>query len=288
MRENRQLPKIVSFINMKGGVGKTTLAVNVAYALSYFHHKKVLIVDVDPQFNTTQYLVTPKDYVDYLKDEKNLTIFDIFRGGHLKMPTTVGRGIREIRPAPKLSNTTISIYKNGGKLDLIPSALELMTIESSERGTENLLSSFLKSIEDAYDHIILDCPPTTSLFTISAYIASDAFITPVKPDYLSSVGLSLIDSATSHYQIRFSKSVKLLGVIFNAVNKSYRLDREVMRQVKNSGRPVFDNYIRRSTTIARAVRQHEPIFLFSESRREHGPDVRRLTEEIMTKLAEGN
>lgn len=281
------MSRIISFINMKGGVGKTTLAVNVAYALAYYHQEKVLLVDVDPQFNTTQYLVFPEDYVAYLKDENKLTVFDIFRGGPLMMPSTVGRGFKEIRPAPTLKNTTISIYNEEGKLDLIPSALELMTLEASDRGTENLLARFLKSIRGAYDYIILDCPPTTSIFTVSAFIASDSFITPVKPDYLSSVGLSLIDSATSHYEQRFSKSVRMLGVIFNAVNRRYRLDREVMRQVKKSGRPVFNNYIRRSTTIAKAVREHEPIFLYSESKEEHGPDLRRLTEEFLDKLDEG-
>jgi len=275
------LTKVISFINMKGGVGKTTLAVNLAYAMAYFHEKRVLIVDVDPQFNATQYLVDPKSYLKYIEDDSKLTVFDIFRGGPLTMPTTVGQGRKEVRPAPTLKNTTIQIYDHGGKLDLIPSALDLMTLESSERGTENLLAGFLKSIGKAYDSIILDCPPTTSFFTISAYIASDAFITPVKPDYLSSVGLSLIDSATAHYEQRFAKKVKLLGAIFNAVNITYTLDREIMRQVRESGRPVFRNYLRRSTNIAKAVRSHEPIFLYSLTRREHGPDIRKLTEELI-------
>lgn len=285
------MTKVISFINMKGGVGKTTLSVNVAYALAYFYKKKVLIVDVDPQFNTTQYLVTPQDYLKYIEDDNNLTVFDIFRGGPLTLPTTVGQGRKEVRPAPTLKNTTIPIYSggvSGGKLDLIPSALDLMTLESSERGTENLLAGFLNSVKDAYDSIILDCPPTTSIFTISAYIASDAFLVPVVPDYLSSVGLSLIDSAIAHYERRFSKSVKLLGVVYNSVNRSYTLDRDVMRQVKESGRPVFENYIRRSTNIAKAVRAHQPIFLYPQSKDEHGPDIRKLTEELVEKLGEGD
>lgn len=280
------MTKVISFINMKGGVGKTTLAVNIAYALAYFFRKKVLLVDVDPQFNTTQYLVTPKNYMKYIEDDSNLTVFDIFRTGPLTMPTTVGQGRKEVRPAPTLKNTTIPIYNDGGKLDLIPSALDLMTLESSARGTENLLARFLHSTKSAYDNIILDCPPTTSIFTVSAYIASDAFVTPVKPDYLSSVGLSLIDSAIAHYEDRFSKSINLLGVVFNAVNRSYTLDRDVMRQVRESGRPVFGTYLRRSTNIAKAVRAHQPIFIYPQSKEVHGPDIRKLTEELLEKLAE--
>lgn len=282
------MTKVISFINMKGGVGKTTLSVNVAYALAYFFDKKVLIVDVDPQFNTTQYLVTPQDYIKYIEDDTRLTVFDIFRTGPLTMPTTVGQGRKEVRPAATLKNTTIPIYHDRGKLDLIPSALELMMLESSTRGTENRLAGFLHSTKNAYDNIILDCPPTTSIFTISAYIASDAFVTPVKPDYLSSVGLALIDSAIVQYQQDFSKSVTLLGVIFNAVNRSYTLDRDIMRQVKDSGRPVFRNYLRRSTNIAKAVRAHQPIFLYSQSKEEHGPDIRKIAEELLEKLAEGD
>jgi chromosome partitioning protein len=269
---------------MKGGVGKTTLAVNVAYALAYFYGKQTLLVDVDPQFNATQYLIRPKEYMEYIEDDGHLTVFDIFRGAPLKMPTTVGQGRKEVRPAPTLKNTTIPIYDEGGKLELIPSALDLMTLESSERGTENMLSHFLHSVGKAYDFIVLDCPPTTSFFTISAYIASDAFLIPVIPDYLSSVGLSLIDTAIAYYEHRFSKSVMLLGVVFNAVNSYYTLDRDVMKRVRDSGRPVFDNYLRRSTSIAKAVRAHLPIFLYPESKEKHGSDIRKITKELMDKI----
>lgn len=280
--------KIISFINMKGGVGKTTLAVNVAYALAHSFKKQVLIVDIDPQFNTTQYLLFPKAYMEYIQDDSNLTVYDVFRGGPLTLPTTVGQGKREVRPAPTLKNTTIPIYDASGKLDLVPSTLDLMTLESSERGTENMLSGFLHSAGNAYDLVILDCPPTTSFFTISAYIASDAFLVPVVPDYLSSVGLSLIDSAIDLYSKRFSKKVDLLGIVFNAVNRHFNLDKEVMSQIKQSGRPVFENYLRRSTEIAKAVKAHQPIFLFSESKQKHGPDVINIAQELLVKLGEGD
>jgi len=283
------MAKIISFINMKGGVGKTTLAVNVAYALAYFNKKRVLLVDVDPQFNSTQYLITPEDYLKYVEDDQRLTVFDVFQGVPLFMPTTVGQGRKEVRPAPTLENTTIHIFEgNDGKLDLLPSALELMTLEYSDRGTENMLDVFLHSVESAYDIIILDCPPTTSIFTVSAYIASQAFLIPVIPDYLSSVGLSLIDSAVAYYKLRFRKSVKLLGVVFNAVNSSYTLDKDVMQSIKASGRPVFKNYLRRSTRIAKAVRAHQPIFLYHESKEDHGADIRKLTEELIEKLGDGD
>lgn len=276
---------VISFINMKGGVGKTTLSVNVAYALAYFYEKKVLLIDIDPQFNTTQYLIPPKDYIAYISDEKKLTIYDVFHGASLMMPTTVSRGQKEVRPAPTLANTTVSIFNgNNGKLDLIPSTLDLMMLEYSDRGTENMLAGFLNSTKKAYDYIILDCPPTTSIFTASAYIASDAFLVPVVPDYLSSVGLSLIDSVIANYKNRFQKNVAMLGVVFNAVNKTYRLDNDIMQKIRESGRPVFDSYLRRSTKIARAVEKHQPLFLFEETKDDHGPDVIELARELIRKM----
>ena len=83
---------VISFLNMKGGVGKTTLAVNVAYGLAFFKDKDVLLVDVDPQFNATQYLVSGPTYVSYTDDENNLTITDVFRSTQLTFPTTTGSG----------------------------------------------------------------------------------------------------------------------------------------------------------------------------------------------------
>ncbi|MBW1728198.1 MAG: ParA family protein [Deltaproteobacteria bacterium] len=278
---------MISFLNMKGGVGKTTLAVNVAYGLSYFNDKDVLLVDVDPQFNATQYLVAGQHYLDYIEDEENLTITDIFRSNPLTFPTTTGAGKKEARPKPTLENSTIKInsWRDGpGKLDLIPSNLGLMTVETSDRGAENRLARFLDQIKEAYDFIIIDCPPTISIYTCSAFLASDFIVTPVKPDYLSSIGLPLLDSVITKYERDYNKKIIKLGVIFNMVNTRHILDRRVMQEIRVSGRPYFTNYLRNSTTIARAVRARQPIYRYKDSKRKHGPDINNICNEMIQKM----
>jgi len=277
----------ISFLNMKGGVGKTTLAVNVAYGLAFFNDKDILLVDVDPQFNATQYLIQGARYVKYIENEDNLTITDIFRSNQLTFPTMTGSGKKIARPEPSLNNSTLRVASWSdapGKLDLIPSNLDLMMVESSERGTEYRLARFLEKIKDAYDYIILDCPPTISIFTCSAFLASDAIVTPVKPDHLSSIGLPLLDSVIVKYENDYDKAIIKLGVIFNMVNKRHNLDRRVMQNIRVSGRPYFNSYLRNSTTIARAVQARLPIFAYDDSKSKHGPDIKNICNELIQKM----
>ena len=138
--------QVISFINMKGGVGKTTLSVNVAYALAYHHEKKVLLVDGDPQFNALTYLMNDTDYLRHIQDLKKRTIFDIFMPKKPGAVNTV-KGASSSRSTKfSLAACTCQIYndtRNNGQLDLIPSTLNLIEIETSKRGTENRLHHFL-------------------------------------------------------------------------------------------------------------------------------------------------
>lgn len=283
--------KVVSFINMKGGVGKTTLAVNIAYCLSWIFEKSVLLVDIDPQFNATQYLVSAPHYVKYIEDEEKCTIMDIFREKPLRLPKTASKGDKIARPEPTLENSTINIvYSLDGsfrpRLDLIPSNLELMVLEISERGTEYRLARFLEKVKGRYDYVLIDCPPTTSIYTKAAFLASDALLIPVKTDHLSSIGLPLLDSVIEKYEHDYAHKVEKLGIVFNMVNKAYNLDKKIMRDIKNSGRPVFENNVRRSTTIARAVENRQAIFRFRDSKISHGPDIINITKEFLVKLGD--
>ncbi len=184
-------------MNMKGGVGKTTLAVNVAYALAYFHQKNVLLVDSDPQFNATQSLMSDRAYMAHLNDASKGTLRDIFlprRPGAVNTVTGAARGINKAKMS--LASCTCPIYSPGanrGKLDLLPSALHLIEIDTSRRGTERKLKAYLREKATGYDYVIIDCPPTISIFTMAAILASDKYLVPIKPDPLSIVGLPLLE-----------------------------------------------------------------------------------------------
>jgi chromosome partitioning protein len=158
-------------------------AANLAIGLSRYHSKRVLLVDLDPQFNATQYLVNPQDYLRYINTSNNCTIQDIFLDRIYESVGTGGSIVHKGKVVePSASNCMIRICgeKNTGFLDLIPSKLDLMEADiQAGRGIENRLRNFLRKIKSKYDIVLLDCPPTMGLFAISAYLTSEAYLTPV-------------------------------------------------------------------------------------------------------------
>jgi chromosome partitioning protein len=141
--------QVASFMNMKGGVGKTTLAVNVAHALAFQHRKQVLLVDGDPQFNASQCLLSPDDYLIHTNDPKKGTLEDIFlprRPGAIS--TTAGYTKPVNRSKMRLEDCTLKIFDGahgkGGRLDLLPSTLTLVEVQNSPRQTEARLKAYLK------------------------------------------------------------------------------------------------------------------------------------------------
>jgi chromosome partitioning protein len=260
--------QIISFINMKGGVGKTTLAVNVAYGLAYLHGKKVLIVDSDPQFNATQYLLEDDVYLDHLKDDQRGTLYDIFfpkRPGVLRTVAGPGQPVNRRRMA--LNACTLPIFNGGagrGKLDLIPSTLNLFEIEMSRRGTESRLKAYLNEKATGYDYVIIDCPPTVSIFTQAAILASHKYLVPVKPDPLSVIGLPLLERWLEEYTEENGVDIEPVGLVFTIVRgPTPRRMREVMEELRaERGDSVFTDYLSEATAVSEAVEHRQPIFLY--------------------------
>jgi len=282
--------QVVSFINMKGGVGKTTLAVNVAYGLAYAHKKKVLIVDCDPQFNATQYLLEDDAYLDHINDSRRGTLRDIFvpkRPGHV---STVAGSSKQVNKAKmSLSACTCNIYGPGsgrGRLDLLPSTLALMDIETSKRLTEAKLKNYLADKAEGYDFVIIDCPPTISIFTQAAILASDKYLVPIKPDPLSVIGLPLLERALADYSEDAGIEIDSVGFVFTLVRGPLPARmREVMAELRETrGEKVFTDYMSQSTDVAKSVEAHKPIFLFNPSCKASGQAL-RITEEFLNRTA---
>jgi len=284
--------KTISIINMKGGVGKTTLAVNLAYALAMTEHKRVLIIDIDPQFNATQYLIAQEDYVKMMEEVKagrQLTVVDIFIPPESELPSIVYAEGQKKKVSPlKLENIRVSIWKNKGCLDLIPSTLALIRADISKRGTENRLRNFVRKIRDNYDLILIDCPPTLSLFTLSAYLASDALLVPVKPDWLSTIGFPLLKRAIEEYESDFGEIYDLdvhdLGIVFTMVDIRTKIMPEMMKRISKTEN-TFENYLRQSISIANAVHENKPFFLFDPAK-PHWEEILGIAREFTKRLEE--
>jgi len=285
--------QVISFMNMKGGVGKTTLAVNVAYALAYMHDKKVLIVDGDPQFNATQYLMETDAYLKHLEDTKKGTLRDIFvpkAVGPIKTVTGLSKGTSKAKMS--LGSCTCSVYYDettGGKLDLIPSTLNLMDIETSKRGTEGKLKAYLNEKATGYDYVIIDCPPTISIFTQAAILASDKYLVPIKPDPLSVIGVPLLERWLEDYTDDNGLNVESVGLVFTLVRGPVPAAmRDVMDELRED-RPdaVFATHLSVATSVAQSVDAHQPIFLFRKTGKTTD-QILAITEEFLERTSTGD
>jgi len=267
---------------MKGGVGKTTLSVNIAYVLGRYHAKKVLLVDIDPQFNATQYLVEQHKILDHFSKKK--TVFDIL------MPSKEDEislsSNKKVSKAKTINLEDFIIkarkFTSGGQLDLIPSSLKLINFETNKRGVENLLKKFLVDKCNHYDLIIIDCPPTLSLLTLSAYLASEYYLIPIKPDYLSSLGLPLLERGLEEYEELYGHSLKGLGVVFTMVAIGKVAD-EIMGSVKAGGWACFSDVSSQSVKVAKSVESLNNFYSYATNKR-YADEFKEITKELLNKI----
>jgi chromosome partitioning protein len=179
------MAKRIAVINMKGGVGKSTLCVNLAWHYSAMRKwsKRVLVVDLDPQFNASQYLVGVTRYEADIYKAERPTVWDIFE------QASRAPGLRS--SGRKLQDAVFPVvrFTTGSYLSLIPSQLELSYTLKNPSQKEHLLAGFIDDVEKDYDLVIIDCAPTESILTTAAYLCADAILIPVKPEYLSTIGL---------------------------------------------------------------------------------------------------
>jgi len=179
--------RIVSFVNLKGGVGKTALTVNVAVSLAAEYGKKVLVVDLDPQSNASLWLMGLREWVSRANHHKTKTVYGLLRH---KEP------ISECLVKSPVQNEHGEIAAE--KLDLIPATYHLMFFEEDYHVPEGQPPSYvqfyrhIKTLKDIYDYILIDCPPNIYKATKCAIFVADRIIVPCNPDALSWMGLDLL------------------------------------------------------------------------------------------------
>lgn len=237
---------IVSIANFKGGVGKTTSTVNIGAAL-HQAGKRVLLVDLDPQFNLTQSLgVSAVDR----------PIYGALRGDY------------PLQPVPVLA-----------QLDVIPSSLELIKSEielSGEFKREEILSRLLQPLMGQYDYILLDCPPSLGLLTINAFIASDAIFVPIEAEFLALKGYAVLNEAIGRIGLSIDR------VFITKYDGRKILNRNVLDTITQSlGEVAFSTFIRENIALAEAPTQGLDIFRYAP-KSIGADDYRALCQEILT------
>lgn len=182
---------------MKGGVGKSTLAANIADVLARRHGKRVLLIDTDPQFNATQMLVSGDDYFQKIQAGQN-TILDVFDDQpKVRMSAVAGPLIVPAVALDQIAPWSIPLPDSvpGGSLHLLAGDLELYRLEMNQgAGRERRLKRFIEICEarDDFDFVIIDTPPTPSTWMTAALFASDYYVIPVRPEPISRTGVDLL------------------------------------------------------------------------------------------------
>ncbi|HHI00856.1 MAG TPA: ParA family protein [Thermococcus litoralis] len=243
----------ISIANQKGGVGKSTTAINLSVALA-LKGKRVLLVDMDPQG-----------------------------------ATTVGLGLRNANPTiynvildeAEIEEAIVPTQIEG--LELIPSNIALSGAEielSSQIGREYILRNKLAKIKDKYDYVIIDTPPSLGILTMNSLVASDEVIIPIQAEYYALEGIGLLLKAIKLVRERLGIPLEIRGFLITMFDKRTNLSKEVKEEVKKIFREkVFRTMIPRNVKLAEAPSHGKPIFLYAPDSR-GAKAYMKLAEEV--------
>jgi chromosome partitioning protein len=274
---------VVAVVNMKGGVGKSTVTANLGWHSAYKKNHKVLLVDLDPQFNLSQYALGSERYQELLT-KGSPTIYDVFE------QTSVAPSLRGGRRDSRETICTVKEWGDGSRLDLVPSQLELSwTLKNSSYGKTEHLKNFLGRLKKIYDLILIDCPPTQSMLTDAAYASSNYVLIPVKPEFLSTIGLPLLVKSLEDYKVEHQDhEIEIAGILFNAVSEG-KLEHQksrvdVMTLAGKNDWYVFKNEISFSDSYPKGSREGKPIFLTGYARWDKVTEFEALANEFIERI----
>ena len=248
--------RIIAIANQKGGVGKTTTAINLSATLAEAG-QKVLAVDFDPQGNETSGLGLEKENLEQ-------TVYELLIGD-CKLSDCL---VKEVQP----------------NLDVIPSNVnlagaEIELLEMDDK--EKILRGFLRRIKKNYDFSIIDCPPSLSLLTINALVAADTVLVPIQCEYYALEGLNQVMKTIQLVKKGLNPKLEMEGVVFTMYDSRTNLSNEVVQSVRESlNENIYNTMIHRNVRLAEAPSYGMPITLY-DTRSVGAEDYRMLAAEVI-------
>jgi chromosome partitioning protein len=254
------MAQIICIANQKGGVGKTTTSINLSAALAVMN-KRTLVVDCDPQANATTGMGLDKNTL-----EKTL-----YHG-------LIGEAVAK----------ELVIDTDIDKLKIIPSRVELIGFEvemMSKPERERILLSFLGSVRDDYDYIIIDCPPSLSLLTLNAMTAADSVLIPLQSEFYALEGLSQLLETVKRIKVSMNPDLKIAGILLTMFDKRTNLSFQVAEEAeKYFSDQVFKTKIPRNIRLGEAPSFGKPIFVYDPASK-GAKSYKDLAKELVERFA---
>ncbi|MDO4295081.1 MAG: AAA family ATPase [bacterium] len=248
--------RIIAIANQKGGVGKTTTAINLSACLAEAG-KRVLAVDMDPQGNASSGLGIEKGNIEN-------TVYQLLIG-ECKIEDCVYKSVQE------------GLDVIASDVDLVGAEIELLDFANKE----SLLKGYLQKVREDYDFIVIDCPPSLSILTINAMTAADTVIVPIQCEYYALEGLSQVLKNISLIQKKLNPALELEGVVFTMYDARTNLSLEVVENVKaNLKENIYKTIIPRNVRLAEAPSYGMPVNLY-DSRSTGAESYRLLAAEVI-------
>ena len=238
--------KIISIINQKGGVGKTTTVINLASALSQLG-KKILVIDLDPQGNATTGLGLSNT------SQSDQTIYGILNG-------TVS--ISNVIKQTKFQN----LHLITSNVDL--SGLEVETAGDSDRAfiLKTKLTSYLNDSRGSYDYILIDCPPSLSLLTVMALVSSNSLLVPLQAEFFALEGLTQLMKTIDRIKVNLNPGLEIQGILLTMYDRRNRLSSQVEQEARDYFKEkVYQTVIPRNVRLSEAPSHGVPVLIYDKS-----------------------